>query len=104
MLQSHFEKPPLTFEPFTTARIRIAVALVVRDYRQAPSRYQYPPMAIYHLAELLRRDLPALNLFSELVFISKAVEAGHRLAELPWLPRETVMRSLRKTRVLPRAS
>lgn len=104
MLQQHFEKPPLHAEPFSTARIRIAVALITRDYRQAPTRYQYPPMAIYNLAELLRRDLPGLNLFSELVFISKAVEAGHRLAQIAWLPRETVMRSLKKTRVLPRRS
>lgn len=102
MLQNHFEKPPLTFEPFTTARIRVAVALITRDYRQNPSAYSYPPLAIYHLAERFRHELPSLNLFSELVFISKAVEAGHRLAVIAWLPREQVMRTLHKTRVLSR--
>lgn len=102
MLQSHFPKPPITNEPFTTARIRIAVALIVRAYRRQLVDFSYPPMAIYNLAEQLRHDTPALNLFSEMVFISKAVEAGHRLAAIPWLPREQVMRSLRKTRVLPR--
>jgi len=101
-MQTHLPKPPLTFEPFTTARIRVAVAMIVREYRCNPSAFTYPPMTIYSLAEQLRRELPGINLFSELVFISKAVEAGHRLAEIPWLPREQVMRSLKKTRVLPR--
>lgn len=104
MLQNHFPKPPLPSEPFTTIRIRLAVALVVREYRRSPSAFAYPPMGIYTLAEQYRRELPSLNLFSELVFISKAVEAGHRLASIPWLPREQVMRSLKKTRVLPRRS
>jgi len=99
--QSHLPKPPLTYEPFTTARIRIAVQVIVRAYRQNPGEFSYPPLAIYRLAEQLRRTTPAINLFSELVFISKAVEAGHRLTSIPWLPREQVMRSLRKTRVLP---
>lgn len=104
MLQNHFEKPPLTYEPFTTVRIRLAVALVARDYRQNPAAYSFPPLGIYQLGERLRHDLPSLNLFSELVFVSKAVEAGHRLAQIAWLPREQVMRSLKKTRVLPRRS
>jgi uncharacterized UPF0146 family protein len=100
VLQQHFEKPPLQWEPFTTARIRIAVALVVRHYRLHPDYFTYPPMAIYQLAELVRHELPSINLFSELVFCSKAVEAGIRLAELPWLPREQTMRKLHKSKVL----
>lgn len=100
MLQSHFEKPPLQWEPFTTARIRIAVALIVRHYRLHPDYFTYPPMAIYQLAETARRELPALNIFSELVFCSKAVEAGIKLSELPWMPREKAMRALHKSRVL----
>ena len=100
MLQNHFEKPPLHLEPFTQLRIRIAVALVVRDFRTSPWEYAYPPLGIYNLAEQLRRELPSINLFSELVFCSKAVEAGHKLAALPWMPRERAMRALHKSRVL----
>lgn len=100
MLQTTLPKPPLTFEPFTTCRLRVAVAIITRAYRENPSDFSYPPLGIYQLAEHYRRTLPGLNLFSEMVFCSKAVEAGIKLSSLPWLPREKAMRALHKSRVL----
>jgi hypothetical protein len=100
--QAQFDKPPLHREPFTVARLRIAVALIVQHYRRDKPLFEYPPYGIVVLAGLLRTAGPGGSLHPELVYLAKAVSAGYKLAELPWIPQERTMRSIAKRRVLPR--
>ena len=104
MLQ-HYTKIPLEHETFTNALIRIAVAQVVRDYRLNPSRYApHPPTGVYNFAELQRQAMPSIGTFGHLVYISKALQAGYRLAEIPAHSPKAVWRSIAKRAVGDRRS
>lgn len=101
MKQAKLAKPPLYAEGFTTVRLRVAVALVARHYRKDPPLFEHPPYGIVVLAGLLRAQVPGCCLHPELVFLAKAVSAGHRLSDIPWIPRERAMRSISKRRLVP---
>lgn len=101
MKQAKFEKPLLHHETFTTIRLRVAVAMIARHYRKDPPLFEYPPYGIVVLAGLLRTIGPGGSLHPEFVYLAKAVAAGFKLADLPWIPREKAMRSISKRRPLP---
>jgi len=92
--------PPLDREPAQLALLRIACRLVERDYRHNPDLYRtYPPLRILGLAEEQRAHGVAKGLHGTLIYISKAVAAGHRLQSLPYHNPEAVWRSISKKRV-----
>lgn len=99
MLQ-HYSKVPLEYETFTAALIRIAVAQVVLDYRHNPDAYAtFPPARILALAEEQRRTMPSLTTFGHLVYISKALVAGFKLAEICQHNPKAVWRTIAKRAV-----
>lgn len=99
MLQ-HYNKIPLEMEHGTNMLIRIAVAQVVLDYRRNPQRYtSHPPTAVYQLAEQQRSTLPGLATFGHLVYISKALQSGFKLAEIASYGPKAVWRAIHKRAV-----
>lgn len=99
MLQ-HYSKIPLEMETFTMALIRIACAQVERDYRRDPSPYaSHPPTAVLALAEQQRLTTPAINTFSALIYVAKAMQHGYKLRTIPQHNPKAVWRALHKRAV-----
>jgi hypothetical protein len=104
VLQS-YTKVPLEHETFTMALIRIAVAQVIRDYRQHPAEYAvHPPTAVMNLAERQRRSHPSLCTFSSLIYVAKALQCGFKLRDIPAHSPKAVWRAVHKRAVGERRS